>query len=91
LGVIRALGNKKIHIVAMPYGKSDFAQVSKYVSEKVTVPHPRLEEEQFIDFLISNSNRWKGAFIIETDDNSAVSIAKHKNELSKHYFLASLH
>ncbi|MBU0579646.1 MAG: ATP-grasp domain-containing protein [Candidatus Margulisbacteria bacterium] len=89
LAVIRALGAKGIKPVALSYEKSDFGNVSKYVSEKVTIPHPRLEEENFIDFLIGNVHRWKDALIIDTDDNGAVTISKHKHELLDYYKVAT--
>ena len=89
LGTIRALAGKNIHIVALYYEKTHFAQTSKYVSEIVHVPHPRLEEEKFIDLLISNSERWKGALIIETDDEGVVSISKNKSILEKFYKIAT--
>ncbi len=85
LAVIRALGMRNIHVVAMSYEKTDFGNVSKYVSERIMIPHPRLEASSFIDFLIGNSHRWLGALIIDTDDNGAVTISKHKHELSKYY------
>jgi len=85
LAVIRALGAKGIKTIALTYENSDFGNVSKYVSEKVTIPHPRMDEENFIDFLIGNAHRWNGGLIIDTDDNGAVTISKHKHELLNYY------
>jgi predicted ATP-grasp superfamily ATP-dependent carboligase len=85
LGVFRGLGDKNIYIVAMTYDKADFGYTSRYVSEVVNIPHPRIEEKKFIDFLISNSHKWKDALILDTDDHVAVSISKHKDELAKYY------
>ena len=85
LGVIRALHLRNIPIIAMTYEKSDLAHTSKYVLEKVNIPHPSKEENKFIDFLISNSHKWKDALILDTDDHVAVSISKHKDELAKYY------
>jgi len=45
LAVIRALGYKGINPIALTYERSDFGDVSKYVSERVTIPHPRLEKK----------------------------------------------
>lgn len=84
-GVIRGLGGKNIRIVAMVYGKTDFGDVSRYVSEVVNIPHPRKEDKKFINFLISNAHKWHGALIIDTDDDGAVTISKNKKELSKYY------
>jgi len=85
LGVIRSLGLKGFQIIALYYDNTDFGHVSKYVYESVRVPHPREEEKDFIEILLKNSDRWKGALIFDTDDNTAVSISKNKRELTKYY------
>ena len=85
LGVIRALANKNIHIIAMTYPDFNFSHLSKYVSEVVPIPHPEWEPDKFIDFLISNANRWEGALILETMDHTAVCLSKSKEVLSKYY------
>ena len=85
LAVIRALGVKGIESIALTYGKTDFGDISRYVRERVVVPHPRKEETKLIDFLHSKRCDWAGALIIDTDDNGAVALSKHKDELSKHY------
>ena len=89
LAVIRALGIKGIKTIALSYESSDFGDASKYVSEKVNIPHPRFEEKKFIDFLINNGHRWRGALIIDTDDNGATAISKHKQELLDYYKIAT--
>ncbi len=89
LAVIRTLGEKGIPVVAMVYDQADFGDVSRYVSERVAIPHPRLEEGRFVRFLLENAHRWEGALIIDTDDNGAVASAKHKKELSEHYQIAT--
>ncbi len=48
LGVIRSLGLKGFQIMAMYYDKADFSHTSKYVYERVKIPHPRIEEREFI-------------------------------------------
>jgi len=84
LGVIRSLGLKGFQLIALYYDKTDFSHVSKFVDQKVRVPHPRKEDE-FIEILLKNSDRWTGAFIFDTDDNVTVSISKNKRELTRYY------
>ena len=84
LAVIRSLGRMKIPIIAMTYNSVDFADVSKYVSEKVVIPHPKNEKE-FTEFLVKNSHKWRGALIIESDDYAAISLAKNKEILKEYY------
>ncbi len=85
LGVIRALGRSGVRIVAMAYDRSDIALASKYIHERVFVPHPIKQEQEFVDYLINNAYRWPGALIIDTDDEGTVPLAVHKQKLSQHY------
>jgi predicted ATP-grasp superfamily ATP-dependent carboligase len=89
LGVIRGLANQGLHIVAMTYDKADFAFVSRHVSEKVVIPHPRIEADQFIRLLLKNAHRWEGALILDTDDNAAVTLSKNREALSKYYKIST--
>lgn len=84
-GVIRSLGMMGFQIIALHYSRTDFGHVSKYVHESFRVPHPCREEKDFIDFLIDNSDKWKGAIIFDTDDEVTVSISKNKAKLAEHY------
>ncbi|MGH7799961.1 MAG: hypothetical protein ACREOW_04935 [Thermodesulfobacteriota bacterium] len=86
LGVIRSLGLKQLQIIAMFYNQLiDFAHTSKYVHERVKIPHPRKEEKEFIGLLIQNSSKWKDALIIETNDDALIAISKNKDILENHY------
>lgn len=89
LGVIRAFANKPVDIIALSYEDSDFAHRSKYVKEWFKVPHPVIEEQKFIEFLIKNSIIWKGAILFDTDDNIAVTLSKNKKFLSEYYKVIS--
>ena len=86
---IRALSQRDIHIVAVTYAEDrDVAHLSRYVSEVAHSPVPESDKE-FVDYLISNADRWGGALILETADRVAVILSKHKKELSKHYRIAT--
>jgi predicted ATP-grasp superfamily ATP-dependent carboligase len=85
MGVVRALANKNLHIIAMTYSENDIAHLSKYVSEVVHVPHPEKDPEHFIDYLLTNAERLEGALLLETADHTAVVLSKHKEILSKYY------
>jgi predicted ATP-grasp superfamily ATP-dependent carboligase len=88
-GVIRGLAGRGLHIVALSYDKADYAHVSRHVSERVVVPHPRLEADQFIDLLLRNGPRWEGALILDTDDNAATTLSQHRDTLSTFYKIAT--
>lgn len=53
LSTIRCLGKYGIHTVAVDYSEENrYAAESKYVSEKLIVPHYQNETKEFIDALI---------------------------------------
>ncbi len=85
LAVVRALANKNLHVIALTYSENDIAQHSRYVSEVVRVPHPETEPERFLDCLLANGERWKGALVLESADHTAVVLSRHKEALSKYY------
>ena len=89
LGVIRALGPHRCRIIAASYNDTDFAYVSRYVSESVRLPHPYHEEEAFVDYLLEHGPEWNGALIIETEDVAAIALSKNKYRLSRYYKIAS--
>jgi predicted ATP-grasp superfamily ATP-dependent carboligase len=89
LGVIRSLKSKDFQIAAMFYAQIDFAHTSKFVQEKIRVPHPRKEEKEFVDQLIQSSERWKGALLIDTNDDVTVALSKNKNKLEKFFQVAT--
>jgi hypothetical protein len=82
LGIIRSLRLKGFEIVAMPYYGMDFSHVSRYVNERIRTSHPLRQEKGLIEVLLKNSHKWKGALILETNDEAAVSISKNKTELA---------
>lgn len=89
LGVIRSFANKPVKIIALSYEKIDFAHRSKYVNEWHRIPHPRESEKEFIEFLMRNGEKWRGAVIFDTDDNAATSVSKNKKMLSEYYKIVS--
>jgi hypothetical protein len=50
LGVIRSLGLKGSQIIAMSYDGTDFGHTSKYVYERVKIPHLRIQERILLTF-----------------------------------------
>ena len=88
LGVIRSLSWKNFHIIALFYDeKIHFSHVSNLVNERVKAPHPRTQEKEFIDFLIQNSPRWKGALIIDTNDDVLIALSKNRKLLEQYYII----
>lgn len=86
LAIIRALGKRGLHVVAMSHDPDDIGLYSKYVGETVVCPHPN-EQEAFRDFLIENALRWPNALIIESGDYYALALSQLKDQLSPYYRL----
>jgi len=86
LAIIRALGKRGLHVIALSFDPHDMALASKYADEVVVCPHPK-EEEAFLDFMTQKAYRWSGSLIIENDDHYAIALSKLKDELSRHYRL----
>ena len=85
LGVIRSFASKPVDIIALSYDSFDYAHKSRYVSKWYDVPHPGMEQQKFVQFLIDKGPEWQGAMIFDTEDEVAVAISKHKKELSQYY------
>lgn len=84
VAIIRALGRRGLHVVAMSHDPKDIGLVSKYASEVVVCPHPN-DQEAFLEFMIKNASSWPNALIIESGDYYAVALSQLKDELSKYY------
>jgi predicted ATP-grasp superfamily ATP-dependent carboligase len=86
LSLIRSLGKRGLHVIAMTYNPAEHALASKYINEKAICPHPR-DEQAFVDFLLQKAPDWSGALILETNDYYASALARHKTALADHYRL----
>ena len=88
LAVIRALGREGVPVVSAYYDTRDMGYVSKYVSERVVVPHPERHEEQFIRTLIDSQSRFGRALLIPADDASLLVVSRHKVRLADYFLVA---
>ncbi len=89
LGVMRSLREMGFHIIALSYHNMDFGYSSNYAHERSKVPHPSTEEKEFVDFLIKNSDKWRGATLFYPDDEVAVTVSKNSGDLSNYYRIAA--
>lgn len=85
LGIIRALGEKKVPIVGVYYNEMDMGYVSKYVIGSYRCPHPDDDEKGFVSFLMSLAPQWEGGVLIPSDDATLIPTSKHKYELERHF------
>ncbi|DAC73273.1 MAG TPA: hypothetical protein DSN98_01030 [Thermoplasmata archaeon] len=85
LGAIRNLGRQKIPTVVLDAKRNHAAFYSKYTKGFVC-PHPKFNEEQYIDFLILLGKQlpMKGV-LIPTGDTETLALLRHRKQLEPHY------
>lgn len=89
LSAIRCLGVHGIEVVAMDYSeKGTYAAKSKYLSERLIVPHYRNESEKFVEFLIDYAKKQDcPPVLIPCHDLQVEVIDEHLEELKKYYLI----
>jgi len=88
LGVVRALGSMGVPVIMVHYDKRDMGHVSRYIQYSIIAPHPEKHEEQFIDLLVENAERFEGGVLFPVSDETVVAVARYKDRLKKHYIIA---
>lgn len=88
LGVTRALVGLQVPIIGVYYDEKDMGNVSKYLTKRCFAPHPELQENQFIQFLLDLSKDVGKGMLIPASDASLAAISRHKNELEQAYIVA---
>jgi D-aspartate ligase len=84
LGVIRGLGRCGVPIILLSYDPTDSAIVSRYVQKTITVPHPTLHEQEFIEALIAVVEAYPDAIVFPVSDASLSVVSRCKAHLEKH-------
>lgn len=89
LSTIRCLGIHGIEVVAMDYSEKDtYAAKSKYLSERLIVPHYKNDSKRFIEFLIDYAKKQDcPPVLIPCHDLQVEVIDEHLEELKKYYLI----
>lgn len=87
LGTIRGLGIKGVPVIGVYYNPLDMGFVSKYVVHNLKVHSPIINEEAFIDDLLSLSSKYKGSVLFASDDATLLSISKNKAKLKENFII----
>lgn len=89
LSTIRCLGEHGIHTVAVDYStKNTYAADSKYVSEKLVVPHYKEDPEGFIRYLKDYASMQSAPpVLIPCHDNYVEVIDEYLEELRESYLI----
>ena len=88
LGVIRALGIMGVPIIALYYDPGEMGYVSKYVTQKVRIPHPEKSEGPFIELMVKSAESLGGGLLIPASDDSLKTVSKYKGLLERYYTVA---
>jgi D-aspartate ligase len=88
LGVIRALGRMGVPVIAVSYHKGDMGHVSRYIGERVMVPHPEQSEERFLCALAELGGRIGRSLLVPADDATLVVASRNKDALERHFIVA---
>ncbi len=78
LGIIRALGQRGVPVIGAYYNELDMGYVSKYITEKIKIPNPNINEISFINELKGISKKYKGAILFASDDTTLLAVSKNK-------------
>ena len=81
LGVVRALGEAGVPVVAVHYADTDVAHVSRWVTDRLPTPRPLYDEEGFIAALVEASDRYAGGVLMPASDSALVAVARHADRL----------
>jgi len=86
LGAVRNLGRCMVPTVVLDVKRNQAAFYSKY-AKGLVCPHPKYEEESYIDFLMSIGVKLheKGV-LIPTGDTELLALLRHRSQLEKCYY-----
>jgi predicted ATP-grasp superfamily ATP-dependent carboligase len=87
LGVIRALGPRGVPTAVVSTRPYDFAQHSRWVSERHELREFPERPESLVEFLEQNASRWSGWAVFPTTDDALTVLAQHHEQLSRTYRL----
>lgn len=85
LGAVRNLGRQGIPTIVLDTKKNQAAFFSKY-AKGIFCPHPKFEEEKYIDFLQHLGEQLpRKAILFPTGDTETLAILRQRKQLEKYY------
>jgi D-aspartate ligase len=85
LAVVRALGAAGTRAIGVWYGRTKLACRSRYVQFCHHAPDPEEDEAPFMEYLLSQSDKWCGNVLFPTDDASLLVVSKYREQLAARY------
>ena len=88
LGLVRAFGKMGLPVIVAHYSKGDMGQVSKFVKEIISSPHPGKSPEGFLQSLLECGKRYPGSLLVPADDETLHVVSRNKKNLSQRFTVA---
>ncbi len=85
LNVVRALAAQEIPVAVITSQPYDVAHRSRWVSEQVPLERFAPLPDPLMALLRENASLWKGRVLLPTMDLAVETLARHREELSRHY------
>lgn len=89
LCVIRSLGIMGVPVIVGYYNKSDMGYVSRYVKERLYLPHPEEHPEMFVEKVANCGRKLGEGVLIPADDATLKIVSRFKEFLSRYFIVAS--
>jgi len=91
LSIIRCLGKNGVHTVAIDYSnKSCYGSKSKYLNEHLIAPHYKLEEAQYLEFIIEYAKKQNSKPILFPSADPYVEFIDKHLDILKDYYLINM-
>ncbi len=86
LAVARSLAAHGVRVIALDPDPRGLGQASRAVAARYACPNPLDDERGFIDFLLAHAGELgEGAVLFPTNDEWVLAVARHRDELAKHF------
>jgi predicted ATP-grasp superfamily ATP-dependent carboligase len=77
-----------VPVVIIHYRTRDTAHFSGKIRSSLRAPDPECAEEEFVDMLIREADRFEHGVLIPVADEAIVAVARHREKLQRHYHVA---
>ncbi len=88
LGAVRALGEAGVPVYVLRHDPRDMAHLSRYVKGTLEVPPPNREEAAFVEALLGQGERFRGAMLLPASDDALAAVSRHRALLQRDYVVA---
>jgi predicted ATP-grasp superfamily ATP-dependent carboligase len=84
-GVSRQLAHAGLRVAGVYAKGGEVWRHSRYLADRAQAPDPAKDPAPFIEFLLAQAPRWRGALLIPTNDHYLDALSRNKAKLAAHY------